>query len=128
MKIVDNLPWERQTTQEKFHDMNSVDVLHIFEVLVVLALTGLVGCGLIQSKIAAKLQRDYPGESARLGKDSKFNYAPIIWLMCGDYRSLNDPQIDSWARAAKAALLVGALASLVFFVLLAYGRYRVHSM
>jgi hypothetical protein len=108
--------------------MNSAGFMHIFEALIALALIGLVACGLMQCKIAAKLQRDYPAESARLGDDGKFNYAPIIWLMNGDYRSLNDPKIDSWARAAKAALLVGALASLVFFALLAYGRYRAHSM
>jgi hypothetical protein len=108
--------------------MNSADVMHIFEALIALALVGLMGCGLMQSKISAKLERDYPAESARLGKDSRFNYTPIIWLVSGDYRSLNDPQIDNWARVARAALLVGALASVVFFVLLAYGRYRAHSM
>ncbi|MDE1012015.1 MAG: hypothetical protein OSB38_40770 [Paraburkholderia fungorum] len=108
--------------------MNSADVMHIFEALIALALIGLVAYGLMQSKIAAKLQRDYPGESARLGDDGKFNYAPIIWLVSGDYKSLNDPQIDNWAGVARAALLVGALASLVFFVLLAYGRYRAHSI
>ncbi|PQV47559.1 hypothetical protein B0G83_110107 [Paraburkholderia sp. BL21I4N1] len=108
--------------------MNFAGVMHIFEVLIALALIGLVACGFMQSKIAAKLQRDYPAERARLGDDGKFNYAPIVWLVSGDYRSLNDPQIDNWARVARASLLVGALASLVFFVLLAYGRYRAHSM
>jgi hypothetical protein len=47
--------------------MNSDDVMQIFEALIALALIGLVACGVMQSKIAAKLQRDYPAESARLG-------------------------------------------------------------
>lgn len=108
--------------------MSSVDVMHVFEALIALALIGLLVCALIQSKITAKLQRDYPAESARLGGDSKFNYAPIIWLVSGDYRSLNDSQINNLARAARVALLVGALASLVVFVLLTCGRYRVQSL
>lgn len=128
MKIVDNLPQQTQSNSGKFHDMNPADVMHIFEALAALAFIGLVGCALMQSKIAAKLQRDYPAESARLGDDGRFNYAPIIWLVSGDYRSLNDRQIDNWAGVARAALLVDALAAVVIFVLLAYGQYRAHAM
>ncbi|KVT14255.1 hypothetical protein WT24_09700 [Burkholderia sp. MSMB1078WGS] len=108
--------------------MNSADIMHVFELLIALAAIGLLVSGLMQSRIAAKLQSRYPGESAFLGKDSKFNYASIIWLVSGDYRSLNDPQIDSWVRVARVALLVGALALLLFFALLVYGRYRAHLM
>jgi hypothetical protein len=116
-----------------FRDMTSADVMHIFEALIALALIGLGGCGLMQNKISAKLEKNYPAESARLsdaavGVGGRFNYASIIWLVTGDYRSLNDPQIDSWARVARAALFVGAFAAVVFFMLLAYGRYRAHSM
>jgi hypothetical protein len=115
-------------TPGNFRDMTSADVMHIFEGLIALAFIGLGGCSLMQNKISAKLEKNYPAESARLGVGGRFNYAPIIWLVTGDYRSLHDPQIDSWARVARAALCVGALAAVVFFTLLVYGQYRAHSM
>lgn len=113
--------------------MTSADVMHIFEALIALALIGLGGGSFMQNKISAKLEKNYPAENARLsdaavGVGSRFNYASIIWLVTGDYRSLNDPQIDSWARVARAALFVGVLAAVVLFMLLAYGQYRGHAM
>jgi hypothetical protein len=113
--------------------MTPADIMHIFEALIGLAIVGLLGCGLMQNKISAKLARNYPAESARLsdagvGASGRFNYASTIWLVSGDYKALNDPQINSWALVAKILLYVGASAAIVFFGLLAYGQYRAHSM
>jgi hypothetical protein len=108
--------------------MNPADVMHVFEALIALATIGLLVSALMQSKISAKLQTDYPAESARLGVDSRFNYAPTIWLLNGDHRTLNDPEIDRWARIARAGVLVGGFAALVFIVLIGLACYRLQSM
>jgi hypothetical protein len=107
--------------------MTSVDVIHIFEALIALAAVGLLLSAHMQNKISEKLQTDYPAERARLGPESRFNYAPTLWLLNGDYRSLHDPEIDRWARLVQAGVLAGGFAALMFIVLIVFAIYRLQS-
>jgi len=87
---------------------------------------------IVSNKIFFRLESNYPPLHAQLGNPgsggSKFNYAPQIWLLSGDYKSLNDLQINGWARLANITSIIFLIFVVSFFALLAYGRYRAGSM
>ncbi|WP_322053265.1 hypothetical protein [Paraburkholderia bannensis] len=106
--------------------MNSGTVI-LGTIFVLIGVAAVVG-QIASDRIFFRLESHYPALHAQLGSPAnggnRFNYAPQIWLMRGDYRALNDPLINAWARLSNVAALVMILFGTPLVVLMCYAAYR----